>query len=371
MNIGPLIRSAEELYSAPTDRKHLDGRGENRGQLLELRTESGPIYVCPSGWQRIRLLWTFRHFHVLAPQVLSRRDQRLIEKLCRSALVTPPLPVASDRVFGVVERVRTKSTESVPPTVTVRTERVRPQALPAKPGIPDLPRQGLHVVRARSVGGGREDRFRQWGALGMLTAVCLVVILARVYGVSLFARTAPIRKPATVSGPVRQAATPAPPTVPLPSVEKPQHRVAPPAPEPTLVARKSEPAAMVSKQSTTDSRLAAVVESPAEPPAIAPSGASERLFVSDLPQGHFVQPVVSDPNLVGELRLKALIGADGSVKDVTLVSGNPRLAEAGMRAVRRWHYSQYQALGRQGEGETLIRMNFFGQDAVSVTTVAR
>jgi hypothetical protein len=99
--------------------------------------------------------------------------------------------------------------------------------------------------------------------------------------------------------------------------------------------------------------------------------APEPLFVSGLPQGHLVEPVVSDPNLVGELHLKALIGADGAVKDVTVVSGNPKLAEAGMRAVRRWHYGQYQALGRQGEGEALIRMNFFGEDAVSITSDAR
>jgi len=84
-----------------------------------------------------------------------------------------------------------------------------------------------------------------------------------------------------------------------------------------------------------------------------------------------VEPVVSNPNLVGELHLKALIGADGAVKDVTLVSGDPKLAEAGMRAVRRWHYPQYQALGRQGEGEALIRMNFFGEDAVSISSEAR
>jgi hypothetical protein len=71
------------------------------------------------------------------------------------------------------------------------------------------------------------------------------------------------------------------------------------------------------------------------------------------------------------LHLRALIGADGSVKEVFAVSGDPKLAEAGMRAVRRWHYSQYQALGSAGDAETLIRMSFFGQDAVSITSIAR
>ena len=69
------------------------------------------------------------------------------------------------------------------------------------------------------------------------------------------------------------------------------------------------------------------------------------LLVSELPQGHFAHPVVSEPNLVGELQLKALIGADGLVKQVTVLSGDPKLAEVGIRAVRQWHYAPYQVLG--------------------------
>jgi hypothetical protein len=105
--------------------------------------------------------------------------------------------------------------------------------------------------------------------------------------------------------------------------------------------------------------------------SIAPSAPGQRPFVSELPQGHFAAPIVADPNQVGELHLKALIAADGSVTDVTVVSGNPKLAEAGMRAVRRWHYNPYEASATQAERETLINMKFFGEDAVSVTSVAR
>jgi hypothetical protein len=94
------------------------------------------------------------------------------------------------------------------------------------------------------------------------------------------------------------------------------------------------------------------------------------LLVSELPQGHFAHPVVSEPNLVGELQLRALIGADGHVKQVTVLSGNPKLAEAGMRAVRQWHYAPYEVLGSPVEVETRIKMNFFGADAVSVASVS-
>ena len=96
----------------------------------------------------------------------------------------------------------------------------------------------------------------------------------------------------------------------------------------------------------------------------------ERRFVSELPQGHFAHPVVSEPNLVGELQLRALIAADGSVKEVSVLSGNAKLAAAAMRAVRQWHYNPAQLAGGPAEVETQIKMNFFGQDAVSIASVA-
>jgi Gram-negative bacterial TonB protein C-terminal len=391
MNIGPLFRPSEELSSSHTD----DGIEENGPQLLELRTDSGALYVCPSRWQRIRLRWAFRHFHVLPPQVLSRRDLRLIERLARSALVTPALPVARDRIFGVVENVRSPSTPSAPQVVQLKTERVRPQ-VQANPRIADLPRADLpdrtrlfavssrsitirqavappYATRDRRARFVRDARFQQWGALGMLVAVCTVVIVMRFYGAPRGA--APVGNPPTPSAPTERAAIDvkrrvvpppravSPPTLPLPGLDKPKRQVAPPPPEPILAGKESSPL-LTGSGPADSSAVAAAIESAAALPA----GDSERLFVSELPQGHFAEPVVTDPRLVGELRLRALIGADGSVKEVTVVSGSPRLAEVGMRAVRRW---RYQALGHPGEAETLIRMSFFGQDGVSIASIAK
>jgi outer membrane biosynthesis protein TonB len=153
----------------------------------------------------------------------------------------------------------------------------------------------------------------------------------------------------------------------LPGVERAKQPVTPLKPETTFIARKAAPVPAGSKASIIDSSPGG----PFESAPVASSDASERLFVSELPPGHFVKPVVSDPGLVGELHLRALIDADGSVKEVTVVSGNPKLAEAGIRAVRRWHYSPYQTPGGSGQGETLIKMRFFGQDTVSITSIAR
>jgi Gram-negative bacterial TonB protein C-terminal len=362
MSIRPLILFPEELHPTPAVDKRFGGVADNRAQLLELRTESGVLYICPSRWERIRLRWAFRHFYVLPPQVLSRRNQLLIERLSRSALVTPPLPVAREAIFGVVERARTKATE-VGRVIPMRAPEPGPQLAAAKGSA------SVSTVAAKySAPYVHDAGFRQWKALGLLAAVSLVVIVARVSGVFPASKTPVVKQAPAVSRPIEQAAAHvSTPVAPPPVVLKPTHRLPAPAPEPTLVARASTPPVSVPEPPIVGSTSAVPhVEDP-----VVPAASEEPLFVAGLPQGHLVEPIVSDPNLVGELHLKALIGADGAVKDVTVVSGDPKLAEAGMRAVRRWHYGQYQALGRQGEGEALIRMNFFGEDAVSISADAR
>lgn len=42
----------------------------------------------------------------------------------------------------------------------------------------------------------------------------------------------------------------------------------------------------------------------------------------------------------GTVRLKVAIHADGSVKDVEVLGGNPALADAAEKAVRQWRFSQ-------------------------------
>jgi protein TonB len=181
-----------------------------------------------------------------------------------------------------------------------------------------------------------------------------------------------IKPPDLHPAPTRPLAV-SPATASLPNAEKPKRPVAPPAPEATLAQQAPAPLAGGSGQSLSASSGSSPVPAldtvPDTIAPIVPSATPERLFVSELPQGHFAHPEV-EANLVGELQLKALIGADGAVKEVTVLSGSPTLAEAGIRAVRQWHYSPYQVLGRPVEVETRIKMSFFGQDAVSIASVA-
>src|SRR5271156_2693459 len=144
MNTHSLVQFPEEQPASSAISSCLAGTDENRPQLLELRTESGTLYICPSKWQRLRLLWTFRHFHVLPQQVLSRRDQHLIEKLSRSAVITPAQPVPRTAILGVVEKPRIRPLGSAPRVVTMRAERTAPPTPPVSSLIPGLPSPGLH-----------------------------------------------------------------------------------------------------------------------------------------------------------------------------------------------------------------------------------
>lgn len=63
-----------------------------------------------------------------------------------------------------------------------------------------------------------------------------------------------------------------------------------------------------------------------------------------------------------------MIGADGTVKGVTVLSGNPKLVEAGIQAVRQWRYSPYEVVGHPVEVETNIKISFLGVDAVSISS---
>jgi len=76
-----------------------------RTGLVELRTHIGSVYVSPSFWERIYLLWTFRNFQSLPKQVLNRHQQHLIDKLCRAAIVSRNGPIARTSIIGAVENV--------------------------------------------------------------------------------------------------------------------------------------------------------------------------------------------------------------------------------------------------------------------------
>ncbi len=385
-----------------------DGIKANSAEFLELRTEAGAVYLRPSQWQRLRLRWAFRHFHVLSPQVLSRRDRSLIEKLSRSAQITPVMPLPESTVFGVVEEPHSVSSVAIRRSVATRLEDL--PDFEERIELPDI--SGRQEVR-----GGRAMALGPVAGLVALSAVCAALILARVFGV-LPGNASPAHPQTMTSGhasdsakarvvepPASHSVQASPSTPSSVSLEKKQAAAPVPA-EAALVPASPPPLPRESSILSNETGQPAIASSAgaptlptlvtaatpepliASPPPLAPpaqnqplegiaasrpetataSGTPARLHVSELPQSHVIYPVVSNPNLVGNVNLRAVIGADGTVKGVTVLSGSPKLAEAGIQAVRRWRFSPYEVLGHPVEVETNIKIGFLGEDAVSISS---
>jgi periplasmic protein TonB len=63
-------------------------------------------------------------------------------------------------------------------------------------------------------------------------------------------------------------------------------------------------------------------------------------------------------HLSGTVRLQAIIGTDGTVRDLDVLSGSPILARAAVEAVRQWRYRPTLLNGAPVEVETYITVNF-------------
>ena len=69
-------------------------------------------------------------------------------------------------------------------------------------------------------------------------------------------------------------------------------------------------------------------------------------------------PEAGRARIEGTVVLMAVIGTDGSVKDVRLESGLPILAQAAIDAVKQWHYKPYMVDGEPVEVDSRITINF-------------
>jgi hypothetical protein len=57
--------------------------------VLQVDTPIGPRFIQPNLFQRALLLWTFRNFGSLPQQVLSPREQQLVDHLCSEQRFVP------------------------------------------------------------------------------------------------------------------------------------------------------------------------------------------------------------------------------------------------------------------------------------------
>ena len=94
--------------------------------VVRVQTPIGPRYVMPSFRQRVYLIWMFRNFPILPHAVLTRRQQRLIDRLCgEQRFVSRAYSDGMDEapVIGTVERRPAISSEQLPPRRPTARER--------------------------------------------------------------------------------------------------------------------------------------------------------------------------------------------------------------------------------------------------------
>ncbi len=66
----------------------------------------------------------------------------------------------------------------------------------------------------------------------------------------------------------------------------------------------------------------------------------------------------SDVVIQGTVVLRAIIGTDGRVQQLSAISGPPMLQNSAVDAVRQWEYKPYLLNGEPVKVETTITVNF-------------
>lgn len=69
-------------------------------------------------------------------------------------------------------------------------------------------------------------------------------------------------------------------------------------------------------------------------------------------------PIARAARIQGNVVLKAIIGKEGTIQDLQLVSGHPMLVPAAIEAVRQWRYRPYLLNGQPVEVETSVTVIF-------------
>jgi protein TonB len=103
---------------------------------------------------------------------------------------------------------------------------------------------------------------------------------------------------------------------------------------------------------------AAIVKSPAPPAApVRVSGGAQaaRLIFGPKPA---YPPLARTARVQGVVKLQAVIGLDGSIKNLQVVSGPPLLVAAAISAVKQWRYQPTLLSGEPVEVATEIEVNF-------------
>jgi hypothetical protein len=379
-----------------------------RTGLVELRTHIGSIYVSPSFWERIYLLWTFRNFQSLPKQVLNRHQQQLIDKLCRAAIVSRNGPIARTSIIGAVENVYLmpdRKTDAAAPTsklmemgttsadvaalravgsegISIRSNRATYNRI----DVGRLPRQSVNVqyISAPKQDSAEQSETKEANSASVdsdsrrarsrnrvgwaLVAACGAVLLGTLFDFQV-GRLASLKTVPRVAIEAHEPASVKIPSAAAAQSEKVQQSMPAERRQPAAISA-LKPSSPVASFRQHESRHRKAVILPQQNTATMNSTPRERLQVAEAPVSGFSYPVAPNPTLTGNVSLKAVIGTDGTVTEVNVLSGKHALAGAAARAVRHWRYRPRELKGHAVEAETNIVISFVGADAVSISFLA-
>lgn len=365
--------------------------------VVELRTDVGRLYVCPSSWQRAYLRWTFRNFHTLPRQVLNERQRRLIETLSRTAIVSAEA-IPPSAIIGVVEGVHVLGVPAHAEIAEAKAPKLAPVNLKARmveasaelfdlelvgskpersdfserPQLPSTAGHELERLNIELEEGSTRLRAQKIIAAGSKRRPWLVPVLGAVAAAVLVLGIEALPLWRLPQVPRARMVAPAPPPQAVQQSKLPA--------EPPVVVRRTElassntpasPQALPGRESqVAPGRVAEKAHAKPAVRAAAGSPVSDSIAlpqIAEAPQAGFVYPVAPNPNLVGKVLLKAVIGSDGAVKQVEVLSGDRALGAAAARAVRHWRYAPAQVDGRAVDAQTNVMVSFLGDDAVSIS----
>ena len=358
--------------------------------LVALETDQRVEYITASGWDRVYLLWMFRNFRSLPQNVLSPRQKQLIGSLYREASTHRSDELHGAAVVGTVEDFRPSSLAALPFSAKIRKRVARKESLPdvrtlgSKPFYAGLTfnRMTLKVATAALVLVIAILAWHQLGAQPVAgSSSTQTAAAARRTDKPMVTASEPVTKepPQKDLAPasVEPAANPAVTAQLTDTGSNPKGTTARVGTAAPAVQRSAAPVVRrVPQTITAPSQILAAVSKPSEftaihhpvaaPPKIYAAAADQpRVPISGRPQ-KLVYPVCPETQARGQVSLQAVVGYDGAVSRVRVLTGDRALAAAAVEAVRQWRYEPFSGAAPHLERETNITISFISNEVVAV-----
>jgi TonB family protein len=360
--------------------------------LVALETDQRVEYITASGWDRVYLLWMFRNFRSLPQNVLSPRQKQLIGSLYREALTHRSDELHGTAVVGTVEDFRPSSLAALPFSAKIRKRVAREESLPDVPALGSKPfyagstfnRMTLKVATAALVLVIGILAWHQLGAQPVAgSSSTQTAAAARRTDEPMVTASEPVTKEPPQKDLARASVEPAKNPVvtaqltdtggnpkgttarvgtAVPAVNRSAAPVVPRAPQ--TITAPSQILAAVSKPN----EFTAIIHHPvaASPKIYAAAADQPRVPISGRPQ-KLVYPVCPETQARGKVSLQAVVGYDGAVSRVRVLTGDRALAAAAVEAVRQWRYEPFSGAAPHLERETNITISFISNEVVAVS----